>query len=163
MAYEDVKALYDALVAAKAALVVAPADKSELGELLELAALLEEADYAADDWATFTEKLAAAKAVFDAEGVTTSDVESAVKDITRAIKAINGGELPKKPVEDPTEEPTEEPTEKPTEQPTEKPTEAPTAAPTEPANEGGCGGIIGASAVVVAVVLGAVVLKKKED
>ena len=163
VAYEDVKALYDALVAAKAALVVAPADKSELGELLELAALLEEADYAADDWATFTEKLAAAKAVFDAEGVTTSDVESAVKDITRAIKAINGGELPKKPVEDPTEEPTEEPTEKPTEQPTEKPTEAPTAAPTEPANEGGCGGIIGASAVVVAVVLGAVVLKKKED
>ena len=157
--------IYDALAAAKAALVVAPADKTELADLLVLAAVLKEEDYAADDWADYVAKVAEAQAVMDADNVTVSQVADAAKALARAIKAINGGELPPPPVEEqPTEEPTEEPTAAPTEKPTEKPTEAPTAAPTEPTDdEGGCGGIIGASAVVVAVVLGAVVLKKKED
>ena len=163
--FETVKAIYDALAAAKAALVVAPADKTELADLLVLAAVLKEEDYAADDWADYVAKVAEAQAVMDADNVTVSQVADAAKALARAIKAINGGELPPPPVEEqPTEEPTEEPTAAPTEKPTEKPTEAPTAAPTEPTDdEGGCGGIIGASAVVVAVVLGAVVLKKKED
>ena len=164
--YEDVKGVYDALVAARDALVVAPADKTELADLLARAALLKEEDFAAEDWATYAEALAEVKAVFESETATVTEVAAAVKDLTKAIKAINGGVIPElpeeKPTEEPTEEPTEQPTEKPTEQPTEKPTEQATA--TEPTtNEGGCGGIIGASAVVVAVVLGAVVLKKKED
>ena len=132
--------------------------------MLELAALLVEADFNAYDWAKYAERVAAAQDVL-ANATLQSELDSATSTLEKAIKAINGGELPEKPVEeDPTEEPTEEPTAAPTEKPTEKPTEAPTAAPTEPTDdEGGCGGIIGASAVVVAVVLGAVVLKKKED
>ena len=163
--YATVKALYDALVAAKEALAFAPADKTELADLLARAALLKEEDFAAEDWATFAERVAEAKAVYDATDVTASAVADAAKTLGRAIKAINGGVIPEFPEENPTEEPTEEPTEQPTEKPTEQPTEKPTeqATATEPANEGGCGGIIGASAVVVAVVLGAVVLKKKED
>ena len=167
--YEEVKAIYDALVAARDALVVAPADKTELADLLARAALLKEEDFAAEDWTEYAAAVAAAQAVCDAENATVTEVANAVKNLTKAIKAINGGVIPT-PSEDekPTEKPTEAPTdEKPTEQPTEKPTEQPTAAPTEKPTEaptdGGCGGIIGASAVVVAVVLGAVVLKKKED
>ena len=91
---------------------------------------------------------------------------------------------------DPTEEPTGTVTEAPTEKPTEKPTEAATDEPSLPTVDipsssgdtptipglsdipeipedlpavAGCGSAISASAIVVAVVLGAVVLKKKED
>ncbi|MBR2849767.1 MAG: FIVAR domain-containing protein, partial [Clostridia bacterium] len=146
--YATVKALYDALVAAKEALAFAPADKTELADLLARAALLKEEDFAAEDWATFAERVAEAKAVYDATDVTASAVADAAKTLGRAIKAINGGVIPEFPEENPTEEPTEEPTEQPTEKPTEQPTEKPTeqATATEPANEGGCGGIIGASA-----------------
>ncbi len=163
VAYDVVKPLYDALAAAREGLVVVPADKTELEDLLARADVLKAEDFAEDAWEAFESKVEAAKAVFEAEGVTNSEVADAAKALKRAIMSINGGVLPDLPE---AEEPTEKPTEVPTEKPTEKPTEAATAAPTEPATEpakSGCGGIIGASAVAVAVLLGAVALKKKED
>ena len=63
--------------------------------------------------------------------------------------------------EAPTEEPTDAPTEAPTDAPTEAPTEAPTAAPTEPA-EGGCGSVIGFSAIAVLAAAAAAVALKKD-
>ena len=165
---DTVKELYDALVAAKSALVAVEINKAALEEMLVLADLLKEADFAAEDWAKYAERVAAAKEVL-ASATLQSELDNAKSTLEKAIKAINGGALPtppeeEKPTEKPTEAPTDEqPTEKPTEKPTEQPTAAPTEKPTEAPTDGGCGGIIGASAVVVAVVLGAVVLKKKED
>ena len=92
--YETVQGLVDALNAAKDALVAAPADKTELGEYLVLAALLVEADYAEDDWAEYTEKVAAAQAIFDKEDATPTEVKDAAKALKKAIEAINGGVLP---------------------------------------------------------------------
>ena len=156
-----IKTVYDALVVAKNALVAVELNKAALEEMLELAALLVKDEFNAYDWAKYAEKLTAAQDAFE-NATIQSDIDAAASALENAIKTLNGGVLPDKPVEKPTEEPTEQPTEQPTEKPTEKPTEQATA--TEPTtNEGGCGGIIGASAVVVAVVLGAVVLKKKED
>ena len=156
-----IKTVYDALVVAKNALVTVELNKAALEEMLELAALLVKDEFNAYDWAKYAEKLTAAQDAFE-NATIQSDIDAAASALENAIKTLNGGVLPDKPVEKPTEEPTEQPTEQPTEKPTEKPTEQATA--TEPTtNEGGCGGIIGASAVVVAVVLGAVVLKKKED
>lgn len=70
------------------------------------------------------------------------------------------------PTEEETEAPTEEATEAPTDAETEAPTEAPTDAPatdapTEPA-EGGCGSVIGFSAIAVLAAAAAAVALKKD-
>jgi hypothetical protein len=72
-----------------------------------------------------------------------------------------------KPTEEETEAPTDEVTEAPTEEKTEAPTDAPatdapaTDAPTEPA-EGGCGSVIGFSAIAVLAAAAAAVALKKD-
>ena len=64
--------------------------------------------------------------------------------------------------EAPTEEPTDAPTAAPTDAPTETPTDAPaTDAPTEP-TEGGCGSVIGFSAIAVLAAAAAAVALKKD-
>ncbi|MBQ7911175.1 MAG: PT domain-containing protein, partial [Clostridia bacterium] len=72
--------------------------------------------------------------------------------------------------EAPTEEPTEAPTEEPTEEPTEAPTDAATDAPAtdapateqETEAEGGCGSVIGFSAIAVLAAAAAAVALKKD-
>ena len=77
------------------------------------------------------------------------------------------------PTEEPTEEPTEAPTDAPTEAPTDAPTEAPTDAPTEApteteptetnAEKGGCGSVIGFSALAMLALGGAIICRKRRE
>ena len=65
--------------------------------------------------------------------------------------------------EAPTEPATEESTEAPTDEPAEETTEAPTEAPTtEAPTEGGCGSVIGFSAIAVLAAAAAAVALKKD-
>jgi len=82
-----------------------------------------------------------------------------------AFTACDSGDKPTDTtVGDPATDPiTDAPTEEATDAPTEAPTDAPaTDAPTEPA-EGGCGSVIGFSAIAVLAAAAAAVALKKKD
>jgi hypothetical protein len=177
--YEEVMALYNALVAARDALALFSADKTELKYLLTLASLFSEADFSVAEWASFAAKVAEANIVLNSEKATAPEVEAAVKKLKEAIKAINGGSLPTMPGEENSEEdnsdyPIEKPSEDPNETPIGKPSDNPGGEFGDDFGEDlefadpmfmnmGCGGVVGTSAVVVALLLGMVALKKKED
>ena len=81
-------------------------------------------------------------------------------------KLVELGVVTESPTQEVTEAPTEAPTETPTEAPTEAPTQAPAETPTEaPADKKGCGATVCLSAVaaVVALAVGGIALKKKEN
>ena len=145
-AQADVDAAAAALAAAKAALVEMPDTTVLAGAIAEIRDLYA-ADYTAESWAALADALAAAKAALKAEAQ--ADVDAAVAALAAAKAALE--EKPAPVVPDDDDEP-EEPTEKPTEK------------PTEPVDDDGCGGVIGAAAVVITAVLGlgVTVLKKKD-
>ena len=130
----DVAELKAALEAAVAGLV-GYADFTALDALIASAEALTEADYTAETWAAVKTALQAAKDLKAKAGATAPEAKTALDALQAAIDAL-----------------------------------AKVAAPTEPAttepenNEGGCGGVIGATAVVITAVvgLGVTVLKKKD-
>ena len=144
-AQADVDAAVAALAAAKAALVEMPDTTVLAGAIAEIRDLYA-ADYTAESWAALADALAAAKAALKAEAQ--ADVDAAVAALAAAKAALEEKPAPVVPDDDDETEPTEKPTEK----------------PTEPVEQEGCGGVIGAAAVVITAVLGlgVTVLKKKD-
>mgnify|MGYP003298833223 CR=1 FL=1 len=134
---DDVAELKAALEAAVAGLV-GYADFTELDALLASANALVEADYTAESWAAVKTAIAAANDLKAKAGATAPEAKAALDVLKAAIDSL-----------------------------------AKVSAPTEPAesetlttgNKGGCGGVIGATAVVITAVLGlgAVALKKREN
>ena len=145
-AQADVDAAVAALAAAKAALAEMPDTAALEAAIAEIKALYA-TDYTAETWAALADALAAAKAALKAEAQ--ADVDAAVAALAAAKAALEEKPAPVVP-EDPDE--------------TEKPIEKPTEKPTEPVDNDGCGGVIGAAAVVITAVLGlgVTVLKKKD-
>ena len=144
-AQADVDAAVAALAAAKAALAEMPDTAALEAAIAEIKALYA-TDYTAETWAALADALAAAKAALKAEAQ--ADVDAAVAALAAAKAALEEKPAPVVP-EDPGEtEPVQKPTEK----------------PTEPVDDDGCGGVIGAAAVVITAVLGlgVTVLKKKD-
>ena len=174
--YKTVLALYNDLLAAKKGLVAV--DYSALEKAIAKAEALVADKYTAESWVVFVQVVEASKGALMVPDQ--NMIDAAVASLNAAMNALVIY------VED---DPIEKPTERPTEIPTEKPTEAtdepmlPTVdipslntdiidipglsdipeIPEDLSAIAGCGSTIGVSAVVVAVVLGAVVLKKKED
>ena len=146
-AQADVDAAVAALAAAKAALAEMPDTAALEAAIAEIKALYAN-DYTAETWAALETAFAAAKAALKAEAQ--ADVDAAVAALAAAKAALEEKPAPVEPGEDETE-PTE---------PVQKPTEK----PTEPVEQDGCGGVIGAAAVVITAVLGlgVTVLKKKD-
>ena len=135
---EEATALGDAITAAKAALVELT-DFTALNAKIAEAEALVSADYSAETWKALQDAIAAAKALKDTEA-TQAQADDALAALEAAVKALAAA--PK--ATDPTNNATEDP--------------ANTA-------EGGCGGIIGTTAVVITAILGlgAVALRKKDN
>lgn len=167
----EVNEVYYALLDARVALV---ADFTALDEAIAKAEALDSSNYTKASWSTVK------KAVEDAKEVKTTveaqaEVDEALKYLLNAMSALvkvdkpatpdkpENPETPNTPEapEDPETPETPDETDPPAQ--TQKPTEAPKA--TEPAKEGGCGGVIGGAAVVLAAViaLGTGVSLKKKD
>ena len=175
--YKTVLALYNDLLAAKKGLVAV--DYSALERAIAKAEALVADKYTAESWVVFVQVVEAAKGALMVPDQ--NMIDAAVASLNAAMNALVIY-VEDEPVEKPTERPTEIPTEKPTEEATEEPM-LPTVdipslntdvidipglsdipeIPEDLSAIAGCGSTIGVSAVVVAVVLGAVVLKKKED
>ena len=114
--------------------LVGYADFTELDALIASAEALTEADYTAETWAAVKTALQAAKDLKAKAGATAPEAKTALDALQAAIDALAKVAAPTEP------------------------------ATTEPENEGGCGGVIGATAVVITAVvgLGVTVLKKKD-
>ena len=175
--YKTVLALYNDLLAAKKGLVAV--DYSALEKAIAKAEALVADKYTAESWVVFVQVVEASKGALMVPDQ--NMIDAAVASLNAAMNALVIY-VEDDPVEKPTERPTEIPTEKPTEEATDEPM-LPTVdipslntdvidipglsdipeIPEDLSAIAGCGSTIGVSAVVVAVVLGAVVLKKKED
>ena len=114
--------------------LVGYADFTALDALIASAEALTEADYTAETWAAVKTALQAAKDLKAKAGATAPEAKTALDALQAAIDALAKVAAPTEP------------------------------AATEPENEGGCGGVIGATAVVITAVvgLGVTVLKKKD-
>lgn len=64
-------------------------DKTALGNAIEAAEALKEADYSAENWEMFSEALTKAKEVFQDEDVTQEEVDVALKNINRATEKLS--------------------------------------------------------------------------
>ena len=175
--YKTVLALYNDLLAAKKGLVAV--DYSALERAIAKAEALVADKYTAESWVVFVQVVEASKGALMVPDQ--NMIDAAVASLNAAMNALVIY-VEDEPVEKPTERPTEIPTEKPTEEATDEPM-LPTVdipslntdiidipglsdipeIPEDLSAIAGCGSTIGVSALVVAVVLGAVVLKKKED
>ena len=131
----DVAELKAALEAAVAGLV-AYADFTELDALIASAEALVEADYTAESWAAVQNALKAAKDLKAKAGATAPEAKAALDTLKAAVDSLASAAAPTEPT-----------------------------TTTEPEKEDGCGGVIGATAVVITAVLGlgAVALKKREN
>ena len=114
--------------------LVGYADFTALDALIASAEALTEADYTAETWAAVKTALQAAKDLKAKAGATAPEAKTALDALQAAIDALAKVAAPTEP------------------------------ATTEPENESGCGGVIGATAVVITAVvgLGVTVLKKKD-
>ena len=114
--------------------LVGYADFTALDALIASAEALTEADYTAETWAAVKTALQAAKDLKAKADSTAPEAKTALDALQAAIDALAKVAAPTEP------------------------------ATTEPENEGGCGGVIGATAVVITAVvgLGVTVLKKKD-
>ena len=114
--------------------LVAYADFTALDALIASAEALTEADYTAETWAAVKTALQAAKDLKAKAGATAPEAKTALDALQAAIDALAEVAAPTEP------------------------------AATEPEKEDGCGGVIGATAVVITAVvgLGVTVLKKKD-
>jgi hypothetical protein len=121
-------------------------------------------DYTADSWAALMLAVDAARSALTSADQST--VDGVVESLGAAMDALVLNKEEEGTAEDPTDDIGEKPTgdvgEKPTGELGENPTEDPAFADPMFRNPG-CGGVIGTSAVIVAVLLGMVALKKKED
>lgn len=114
--------------------LVGYADFTALDALIASAEALTEADYTAETWAAVKTALQAAKDLKAKAGATAPEAKTALDALQAAIDALAKVAAPTEP------------------------------ATTEPEKEDGCGGVIGATAVVITAVvgLGVTVLKKKD-
>ena len=115
--------------------LVGYADFTELDALIASAEALVEADYTAESWAAVQNALKAAKDLKAKAGATAPEAKAALDTLKAAVDSLASAVAPTEPTA------------------------------TEPEKEGGCGGVIGATAVVITAVLGlgAVALKKREN
>ena len=172
--YKTVLALYNDLLAAKEGLVAV--DYSALEKAIAKAEALVADKYTAESWVVFVQVVEASKGALMVPDQ--NMIDAAVASLNAAMNALVIY-VEDEPVEKPTERPTEISDEKPTEEATDE-SVPPTVdipslntdvqgvpnipeVPEDLSELVGCGSTVGLSVVVVAVVLGAVVLKKKED